>query len=103
MYAIEGENKAPEEPVEPTVGVLDYKGHNFVALHFRTPTTCDSCNKPLWHMLHPPTALECKRKEDNVYNVIMPCDKDQLYNDFMFIVDIREYAGMISKNRTDAC
>ena len=44
------------------LNVLDYKGHEFLTLHFRTPTTCDSCNKPMWHMLHPPPAMECRRK-----------------------------------------
>lgn len=39
-----------------------HKGHEFVPIHYRTPTTCDSCNKPVWHMLHPPQALECRRK-----------------------------------------
>ena len=38
-----------------------YKGHEFIGIHFRTPTSCDSCQKPVWHVLHPPTALECKR------------------------------------------
>ena len=39
-----------------------HKGHEFVPIHYRTPTTCDSCNKPVWHMLHPPQALECRRE-----------------------------------------
>ena len=42
-------------------GTIEYKGHEFLELHFRTPTTCDSCNKPMWHMLHPPPAMECRR------------------------------------------
>lgn len=25
------------------------------------PTTCEICPKPLWHMLRPPPAYECKR------------------------------------------
>lgn len=44
------------------VGTIEYKGHEFLELHFRTPTTCDSCNKPMWHMLHPPPAMECRRE-----------------------------------------
>uniref|UniRef100_K1Q6V5 Rho-associated protein kinase 1 n=1 Tax=Magallana gigas TaxID=29159 RepID=K1Q6V5_MAGGI len=41
-----------------------HKGHEFVPIHYRTPTTCDSCNKPVWHMLHPPQALECRLNYD---------------------------------------
>jgi Rho-associated protein kinase 2 len=66
LYATEGETKKPEdseekEPMQPSTGIIQYKGHDFIALHFRTPTNCESCNKTLWHMLHPPTALECRR------------------------------------------
>ncbi|XP_052256843.1 rho-associated protein kinase 2-like [Dreissena polymorpha] len=66
LYATEGENRKSEEnPGEinnqPKAGAIDHKGHEFIDLHFRTPTTCDSCNKPMWHMLHPPNAMECRR------------------------------------------
>ncbi|XP_067678854.1 rho-associated protein kinase 2-like [Haliotis asinina] len=64
LYATEGESairKPEEDQSQDRAGVLCYKGHDFIPLHFRTPTTCDSCNKPVWHMLHPPPALECKR------------------------------------------
>ncbi|XP_041359873.1 rho-associated protein kinase 2-like [Gigantopelta aegis] len=64
LYASEGENRKPEdhpqELIQDRAGVILYKGHDFFPLHFRTPATCDSCNKTLWHMLHPPPALECK-------------------------------------------
>ncbi|XP_064606678.1 rho-associated protein kinase 2-like isoform X2 [Liolophura sinensis] len=62
LYASEGENRKLESPQDQqTQGGMEYKGHDFLALHFRTPTTCETCNKPVWHMLHPPPALECRR------------------------------------------
>lgn len=66
LYATEGENRKPEESPSDTIGtdrndIVSYKGHDFLPLTFRTPTTCDSCHKPAWHVLHPPQALECKR------------------------------------------
>lgn len=71
LYATEGENKKPDEKSEekdalpgPAAGVLPYKGHDFLQIHYRTPTNCESCNKTLWHMIHPPTALECRRKSN---------------------------------------
>ena len=68
LYATEGENKKPEDHDEkdalpgPAAGVLQYKGHDFLQIHYRTPTNCESCNKTLWHMIHPPPALECRSK-----------------------------------------
>ena len=62
LYATEGENKKTEDREEPAAGVLQYKGHDFLQIHYRTPTNCESCNKTLWHMIHPPTALECRSK-----------------------------------------
>ncbi|XP_013412061.1 rho-associated protein kinase 2-like isoform X3 [Lingula anatina] len=67
LYASEGENKKPLEGLhempkpDDKSGVIHYKGHDFIVLHYRTPTTCDSCQKPTWHMIHPPPAMECKR------------------------------------------
>ncbi|KAK6188435.1 hypothetical protein SNE40_004608 [Patella caerulea] len=66
LYATEGENRKPDENTielqsADKAGVLSFKGHDFLQLHFRTPTSCDSCQKALWHLLHPPLALECKR------------------------------------------
>ena len=46
-------------------GVIDYKGHELTLIHYRTPTSCESCNKPLGHIIHPPPALECKSKYKN--------------------------------------
>ena len=67
LYAMEGENRKPEEGPSDGMGnertdMISYKGHDFLPLTFRTPTSCDSCHKPVWHVLHPPAALECKRK-----------------------------------------
>lgn len=66
LYAMEGENRKPEENAPDAAGsdrtdMISYKGHDFLSLSFRTPTSCDSCHKPVWNMLHPPPALECKR------------------------------------------
>uniref|UniRef100_A0A0B7A6X7 non-specific serine/threonine protein kinase n=1 Tax=Arion vulgaris TaxID=1028688 RepID=A0A0B7A6X7_9EUPU len=68
LYASEGENRRPDEAAQEStssaadrVGVISYKGHDFIPLNFRTPTSCDSCHKPVWHVIHPPPALECKR------------------------------------------
>nr|XP_022315785.1 rho-associated protein kinase 1-like isoform X1 [Crassostrea virginica]XP_022315786.1 rho-associated protein kinase 1-like isoform X1 [Crassostrea virginica] len=72
LYAIEGENRRPDEmghdtPAQDKSAVDMHKGHEFVPIHYRTPTTCDSCNKPVWHMLHPPQALECRRCHTKVH------------------------------------
>lgn len=66
LYAMEGENRKPDENPADGVGadrtdMVVYKGHEFLPLTFRTPTSCDSCHKPVWHVLHPPPAMECKR------------------------------------------
>lgn len=68
LYDTEGENKKQEEKEFdpfPTAtdrsGVIVYKGHDFMPITFRMPTTCDSCNKAVWHVIHPPPALECTR------------------------------------------
>ncbi|CAG5126387.1 unnamed protein product, partial [Candidula unifasciata] len=67
LYASEGENRKPEDgaqeavssAVDRTASII-YKGHDFTPFTFRTPTSCDSCHKPVWHVIHPPPALECK-------------------------------------------
>ncbi|KAH9491701.1 Rho-associated protein kinase 2 [Bulinus truncatus] len=66
LYASEGEKCKPDEAsLEPSVtdrvGVISYKGHDFITLTYRTPTSCDSCHKPVSNFLHPPPALECRR------------------------------------------
>nr|KAG5694204.1 hypothetical protein BaRGS_027180 [Batillaria attramentaria] len=66
LYAMEGENRKPDETPGEGSGaersdMISYKGHDFLPLTFRTPTSCDSCHKPVWHVLHPPPAMECKR------------------------------------------
>lgn len=68
LYAIEGENRKPDENPTDSTGMertdmINYKGHDFLPLTFRTPTSCDSCHKPVWHVLHPPPAMECKREK----------------------------------------
>ncbi|XP_059146858.1 rho-associated protein kinase 1-like [Physella acuta] len=66
LYASEGENRKPDEVNQDQsntdrTGVIIYKGHDLVPISFRTPTSCDSCHKTVWHVIHPPPALECKR------------------------------------------
>ncbi|XP_021378101.1 rho-associated protein kinase 2-like isoform X1 [Mizuhopecten yessoensis] len=65
LYATEGENRRPDEIShelnQDKTSMVQHKGHEFIPLHFRTPTNCDACNKAVWHVLHPPQALECKR------------------------------------------
>ncbi|KRX85325.1 Rho-associated protein kinase 1 [Trichinella sp. T6] len=41
--------------------VMSHKGHDFIAISFHSPTSCDICSKQLWNVLKPPPALECKR------------------------------------------
>lgn len=43
-------------------GTVEHKGHDFVPISYHMPTTCEVCPKPLWHMIKPPAALECKRE-----------------------------------------
>ena len=66
LYATEGESVKPvghnQQDSQDKSGVIDYKGHDFIPISFRTPTTCEACHKPCWHMLHPPLAIECRRK-----------------------------------------
>ena len=72
LYASEGENKKTSDRNDESkslmdkLGATEYKGHDFLSIHFRTPTSCEACNKPVWHMIHPPTALECRRKLSSV-------------------------------------
>ncbi|XP_029640242.1 rho-associated protein kinase 2 isoform X1 [Octopus sinensis] len=63
LYATEGENRKPGETAQESQDRtgFSYKGHDLIPIHYRTPATCDSCNKPVWHVIHPPAALECKR------------------------------------------
>ena len=42
-------------------GMLLLKGHEFVAISYHMPASCDLCSKPLWAPFRPPPALECKR------------------------------------------
>uniref|UniRef100_A0A0L8ICJ6 non-specific serine/threonine protein kinase n=1 Tax=Octopus bimaculoides TaxID=37653 RepID=A0A0L8ICJ6_OCTBM len=63
LYATEGENIKPGETAQESQDRtgFSYKGHDLIPIHYRIPATCDSCNKPVWHVIHPPAALECKR------------------------------------------
>uniref|UniRef100_W4VRL9 Rho-associated protein kinase let-502 n=1 Tax=Corethrella appendiculata TaxID=1370023 RepID=W4VRL9_9DIPT len=72
LYAGEGEARRPDEQQldvstlkisgnDEKPGTTLYKGHEFLQISYHTPTTCDLCQKPLWHMFKPPPACECKR------------------------------------------
>lgn len=69
LYETEGEIRQPNKESEQAhaaalqdnTAVITHKGHDFIDIHFRTPVTCEFCNKPVWHLLHPPNALECRR------------------------------------------
>ncbi|XP_052256542.1 uncharacterized protein LOC127861869 isoform X2 [Dreissena polymorpha] len=64
LYSSEGKNRNTEENpeeinslIKSKSDVIDHKSPEFIELHFRTPTTCDSCNKPMWH-IHRPNVTE---------------------------------------------
>lgn len=40
-------------------GKLFIKGHKFIDIKYRMPTSCDACSKPLWDIFYPPPAIEC--------------------------------------------
>lgn len=65
LYATEGESKKPEDKelslVQDRTGIIEYKGHDFLPITFRMPTYCETCSKPVYHVIHPPMALECMR------------------------------------------
>ena len=77
LYAGEGESRKPGENTAPgfddstlSSGKGDHgsnsnavilKGHEFVAITFHIPASCDGCPKPLWGPFRPPPAMECKR------------------------------------------
>ncbi|KRZ95713.1 Rho-associated protein kinase [Trichinella sp. T8] len=66
IYAGEGESRLAGEIQPQSVDVtkedvMSHKGHDFIAISFHSPTSCDICSKQLWNVLKPPPALECKR------------------------------------------
>uniref|UniRef100_T1IKB9 Rho-associated protein kinase let-502 n=1 Tax=Strigamia maritima TaxID=126957 RepID=T1IKB9_STRMM len=72
LYAGEGESRKPDEnahhlhhlellPKEEHKGMVNHKGHDFVPINFRFPTTCEVCSRPLWQLIKPPPGLECRR------------------------------------------
>ncbi|XP_015914615.1 rho-associated protein kinase 2 [Parasteatoda tepidariorum] len=89
LYAGEGESRKPDNShLELQMpkdlmqsGVIEYKGHDFVSIHFHMPTTCEVCPRPMWHMFRPPAALECRRCRVKVHKdhldkkeeLIAPC------------------------------
>ena len=39
------------------------QGHEFVAISFHMPASCEACTKPLWAPFRPPPAVECRSKD----------------------------------------
>ena len=72
LYAGEGESRKPDENATPPVlgemgdrdkvSTIIMKGHEFVAISFHMPASCESCTKPLWAPFRPPPAVECRSK-----------------------------------------
>ena len=72
LYAGEGESRKPDDNATPPVlgdtgdtgkvVAVVLKGHEFVAISFHMPTSCELCTKPLWAPFRPPPAVECRRK-----------------------------------------
>jgi hypothetical protein len=76
LYAGEGESRKPDENAthpalaeqgeKDKVATIVMKGHEFVAISFHMPASCESCTKPLWAPFRPPPAVECRRECDIV-------------------------------------
>ncbi|XP_061097795.1 rho-associated protein kinase 2-like isoform X6 [Conger conger] len=67
LYANEAESRKDRESILEPVLMVDksicfcHKGHEFIPTLYHFPSTCEVCPKPLWNMLKPPPALECRR------------------------------------------
>merc|ERR1719412_1653139 len=71
LYAGEGESRKPDEnsthpalseqAEKDKVATIVMKGHEFVAISFHMPASCEACTKPLWAPFRPPPAVECRR------------------------------------------
>merc|ERR1711971_876832 len=71
LYAGEGESRKPDEnsthpalseqAEKDKVATIIMKGHEFVAISFHMPASCEACTKPLWAPFRPPPAVECRR------------------------------------------
>ena len=69
LYAGEGESRKPDDNATPPVLsdtdrdkmiTVTLKGHEFVAISFHMPASCETCTKPLWAPFRPPPAVECR-------------------------------------------
>ncbi|KAI3385769.1 hypothetical protein SNEBB_010796 [Seison nebaliae] len=58
--------------------LVEYKGHTFIQMSFRTPTTCESCHKPLWNLLNPPPAFACNNCHVKVHRYHYDSDENFL-------------------------
>merc|ERR1712223_167169 len=70
LYAGEGESRKLDDNATPPVladtdrdkiVAVVLKGHEFVAISFHMPASCEMCTKPLWAPFRPPPAVECRR------------------------------------------
>merc|ERR1719282_1387382 len=82
LYAGEGESRKPEDNATPPVlgdtgdsgkiVAVVLKGHEFVAISFHMPTSCELCTKPLWAPFRPPPAVECRRCRIKLHKACLP-------------------------------
>ncbi|XP_055329197.1 rho-associated protein kinase 1-like [Paramacrobiotus metropolitanus] len=68
LYAGEGEARKDDRDDHAhyandhhSSSLVSFKNHELVPIVFHMPTTCEVCTKPLWNVLKPPPALECRR------------------------------------------
>jgi len=82
LYAGEGESRKPDDHATPPVlgdtgdsgkiVAVVLKGHEFVAISFHMPTSCELCTKPLWAPFRPPPAVECRRCRIKLHKACLP-------------------------------
>nr|CDS30316.1 rho-associated protein kinase 1 [Hymenolepis microstoma] len=59
------------------------QGHMFQRMHFRVPAVCELCKKACWHVISPPSALQCLHCQVKLHQshiekrdyVLRPCGK----------------------------
>ncbi|XP_025829479.1 rho-associated protein kinase 2 isoform X2 [Agrilus planipennis] len=85
LYAGEGEARKTDDQgnklevnKDDKPGMVMHKGHEFLQISFHMPTTCEVCPKPMWHMLRPPPALECRRCRTKIHKEHLDRKEDYL-------------------------
>lgn len=68
LYAGEGEARrpgdaqdAPQDASDHAGVTVQHKGHDLVSISYHIPTACEVCTRPLWNLIRPPQAYECRR------------------------------------------